>query len=157
MLISLQPTRLARSAWLPNGTPPKRRSSTTSVWGSKIVDACLSRTGDTGKGAYRGRMAHGVGKGDWLDQALWSIKSGEACVCSDGYLLGREFDSPRVHHVAFHWDSVDTTSNEVIENRANKETLIPFSFVIKLPAPRYERVIISRDGQGKILHSVPSN
>ncbi len=32
--------------------------------------------------------------------------------------------------------------------------LIPFYFVIKLPPPCYERTIVSRDKQGKIIKSM---
>ena len=32
--------------------------------------------------------------------------------------------------------------------------LIPFAFTIKLPAPRYKRIIMRRNSQGRILRSV---
>lgn len=54
----------------------------------------------------------------------------------------------------------------VIQNRHGSSTarhdhadtsakLIPFAFTIRLPAPRYERAIVSRSLQGRIVRSVP--
>jgi len=35
------------------------------------------------------------------------------------------------------------------------DKLLPFYFVIKMPAPQYKRIITARNKQGRIIHSTP--
>jgi hypothetical protein len=49
------------------------------------------------------------------------------------------------------WYSLNSIRHESTDYSAK---LIPFSFVIKLPPPRYERMIVSRNQKGRIVHSV---
>lgn len=46
---------------------------------------------------------------------------------------------------------VNTSRHGVSDYSAKK--LVPFSFVLKLPPPRYERIIVSRNEQGRIVRS----
>jgi len=52
------------------------------------------------------------------------------------------------------WHSWNTTRHDYTDTTTK---LIPFVFTIKLPSPRYERIIVNRNHQGRILRSVPQN
>lgn len=55
-------------------------------------------------------------------------------------------------HVIPNRHSMNTTRHLLMSENVN---FIPFFFTIKMPPPRKERIITARDGQDKIVHSVP--
>jgi ribosomal protein L29 len=83
-------------------------------------------------------------------EVIEKITGNKEEVLVEGYLPLNDY-----FYVAFHSEyrnSVNTIRHD--NTGINKPKLIPFSFKIKLPPPRYERIIMSRDESGRILESV---
>jgi hypothetical protein len=53
------------------------------------------------------------------------------------------------------YERYETLHRHCGDTTRHEERGIPFEFRIKLPALRYERMITSRDGQGRIVKASP--